>query len=432
MSTHRLTSRSPTIFPSAVLLLCAAAAGCQGEPAEGEEDTGEAELAAETPAQARAKEAKRLFEQETFGGNGRTCATCHSNGTGTISPEDVQARFAEDPNDPLFLHDGSDDFQGNGVTRILADATILVAVNLPPNLRLANDPTATSVVLRRGVPSTKDTPALDPVLMYDGRAPNLLDQANDAIHGHAQATIAPTADQLQMIAEHEKTEKFFTSSALRYHAIGAGPPPGLPAGVSPAQKRGRTWFEDVAVPIAINPNTPRNGLCRTCHTGVLLNQTNGKGWLPKAPFPTPPETTSCNQPATEATQVPAGRRFDSVLVAELNIGNHPTYNFLLELPNGAQVPLPPIADPGRALITGRFDRFPALDGDLFKFKIPSLRGVKKSAPYFHDNSAKTLEAVVDHYATFFALATDCNIDGDPPLLLTDQDKADLLAFLKLL
>ena len=32
-------------------------------------------------------EGRRLFERETFGGNGRTCETCHSQDTGTVSPE---------------------------------------------------------------------------------------------------------------------------------------------------------------------------------------------------------------------------------------------------------------------------------------------------------------------------------------------------------
>ena len=30
-----------------------------------------------------------LFEDATFGGNGRTCRTCHSRETGTVSPEDA-------------------------------------------------------------------------------------------------------------------------------------------------------------------------------------------------------------------------------------------------------------------------------------------------------------------------------------------------------
>jgi cytochrome c peroxidase len=31
----------------------------------------------------------------------------------------------------------------------------------------------------------------------------------------------------------------------------------------------------------------------------------------------------------------------------------------------------------------------------------SLRGIRNTAPYFHNNSAATLEAVVDHYIEFF-------------------------------
>jgi len=114
---------------------------------------------------------KRLFEREIFGGNGRTCLTCHSLETGTVSPADALKRFEASPTDPLFLHDGSDDGQGNGVSRILKDATILIEIPLPPNVTLKDDPTARSVTLRRGIPTTLNTPALDPVLMLDGRAP---------------------------------------------------------------------------------------------------------------------------------------------------------------------------------------------------------------------------------------------------------------------
>jgi hypothetical protein len=43
------------------------------------------------------RDGQQLFERETFGGNGRTCLTCHSRATGTVSPEDVQARFQSIP-----------------------------------------------------------------------------------------------------------------------------------------------------------------------------------------------------------------------------------------------------------------------------------------------------------------------------------------------
>ena len=35
---------------------------------------------------------KKLFEKETFGGNGRTCQTCHSKQTGTLGLADVQRK----------------------------------------------------------------------------------------------------------------------------------------------------------------------------------------------------------------------------------------------------------------------------------------------------------------------------------------------------
>ena len=67
--------------------------------------------------------------------------------TGTVSPADAQALFAKDPHAPLFLGDGSDDGHGNGVRRMLADATILVDVPLASNVRLVSDPTARTVTL---------------------------------------------------------------------------------------------------------------------------------------------------------------------------------------------------------------------------------------------------------------------------------------------
>ena len=44
---------------------------------------------------------KRLFERETFGGNGRTCGTCHTRRTGTLTLDDVQ-RIIE-KSDPTTL-----------------------------------------------------------------------------------------------------------------------------------------------------------------------------------------------------------------------------------------------------------------------------------------------------------------------------------------
>jgi cytochrome c peroxidase len=52
--------------------------------------------------------------------------------------------------------------------------------------------------------------------------------------------------------------------------------------------------------------------------------------------------------------------------------------------------------------------------------------VKKTAPYFHDNSAKTLEEVAAFYTNLFAT------NPDFPVQLTARDQADMVAYMKLL
>jgi cytochrome c peroxidase len=123
---------------------------------------------------------RRLFEEETFRGNGRTCLTCHSRETGTVSAEDARQRFAHDARAPLFLGDGSDDGEGNGVDRMLTHATVLVNVPLAENVKLAGDPTARTALVR-SIPTTINSPALDPVLMWDGRHHTLDAQAEAAL-----------------------------------------------------------------------------------------------------------------------------------------------------------------------------------------------------------------------------------------------------------
>ncbi len=322
------------------------------------------------------QDGKRLFERETFGGNGRTCLTCHSRDTGTVSPADALARFQKNPRDPLFLHDGSDDGQGNGVSRMLQDATILITIPLPSNVTLKDDPNARSVTLRRGIPTTLNTPALDPVLMLDGRAPTLMAQADDAIRGHAQNTQTPGATDLLRIAQFQVTDEFFSSRTLRDFARG-GLNPVLPQGNTDSEIRGRVFFEEVP----LDPANPKAGLCATCHSGPLLN-----------------EMGRFNPPVLR------GERFQSVGVSEFNFMGNPARTFIFD---GTTEVISP--DPGRALITGRLDDLDPDEVPLFNsvnaFKIPILRGVAKTAPYFHDNSSKTLEDVAAHYALFFNLIT---------------------------
>jgi cytochrome c peroxidase len=351
----------------------------------------------------RAKDGERLFTTETFGGNGRTCQTCHSAQTGTVSPQDARERLSKDYRDPLFVFDGSDDGKGNGFSRMLDEATILIEIPLPPTVRMGDDPKARSVVLARGIPTTLNTPALDIVLMLDGREPDLPTQALHAIERHAQATRRIPQPHLLRIAEFEKSDEFFSSPTLRRYAQG-GPAPMLPAGRTMSEIRGRRFFIDA-------PLTGDNkaGACAVCHSGPMLNQTNQFLPLP----------------------VPAGTRFQTANVSERDVRNRKR-PFIFTNADGTETTVW-TPDPGRALITGVIDGDPNADGAPFftslnSFKIPTLWGVKNTAPYFHDNSAMNLEGLVDHYAEFVFAPLP------PPFttIFTQQDKADMVAYLKLL
>jgi hypothetical protein len=346
-------------------------------------------------------EGERLFRKETFGGNGRTCETCHSRSTGTLAPADVMQLFLENPTNPLFLHDGLDDGV-SGISRIAEHATIRIVRPLPPNIRIAEDLSATSVVLLRGIPGTFNTPALDPALMYDLRARNLSDQALGAIHDHAQNTVEPTEEQLALIANFQRTDKRFFSSDELYDFARGGPAPVLPPGNTKPEQRGRLMF----VETEFTPGSTK-GICAQCHAGPMLNQTS--------PF---------------NFGAPPGARIANIGVSERNLLNLPVYTFLIDNGSGdvRTVTSPdlgiPLTNPRPPGVPPPFVRHPAFFAGFFK--IPSLWGVKKTAPYFHDNSAKTLEEVAAFYTNLFAN------NPDFPVQLTAQDEADMVAYLKLL
>ena len=74
--------------------------------------------------------------------------------------------------------------------------------------------------------------------------------------------------------------------------------------------------------------------------------------------------------------------------------------------------------------------------DKAKFKVTSLRNVELTPPYMHDGRFATLEEVVDHYnsgikssSTVDPTVENTRVTG---LMLSEQDKADLVAFLKTL
>ncbi len=115
-------------------------------------------------------------------------------------------------------------------------------------------------------------------------------------------------------------------------------------------------------------------------------------------------------------------------------------------PCGGPAPQPPCvtrlttSDPGRLLLTG----FPVAGGpgDIQHMDIPNLRGISRTAPYFMNNTAATLEEVLEHYKQFFKRVQVQNAAAPllttqpgvtPPVIdrpFTDAEIPALLAYLR--
>jgi cytochrome c peroxidase len=94
----------------------------------------------------------------------------------------------------------------------------------------------------------------------------------------------------------------------------------------------------------------------------------------------------------------------------------------------------PKTNTGIAEITGRPE-------DMGRFRAPSLRNVAVTAPYMHDGSIATLDEVIDHYAAggrTIPGGPNAGVGRDNPFksafvpgfMLTTEERADLIAFLK--
>lgn len=74
--------------------------------------------------------------------------------------------------------------------------------------------------------------------------------------------------------------------------------------------------------------------------------------------------------------------------------------------------------------------------DKAKFKVTSLRNIELTAPYMHDGRFSTLEEVVDHYNENIKVSPTLDpaleYTTQTGLMLSEQDKIDLIAFLKTL
>lgn len=140
------------------------------------------------------------------------------------------------------------------------------------------------------------------------------------------------------------------------------------------------------------------------------------------------------RPDTSPPWAPAVARGFNVGVAEANVhnlrftrdvgdGTFAPIVLPLAAEDGTLVPLEVEFDVGLAMTTGRVE-------DVGRFKVPQLRNLAAHPPYFHDNSAATIEEVVDYFCSD---AYNDSADGHRyPIHLSGQQRQDLVAFLEIL
>jgi cytochrome c peroxidase len=393
---------------------------------------------------------------QSLGTNGRSCGSCHQPADGwTIVPAHVQARFeATDGEDPIFrTNDGSNsptadvstvEARRSAYSMVLTKGLIRVGIGVPPNADFelidVDDPygyaSASELSLfRRPLPST-NLPFLATV-MWDGRQTfpgqsihfDLSDQANGATLGHAAAINSLTEAQREAIVKFE-TALFTAQSTDNAAGVlntqgGAGGPVilsqqpfyiGINDVLSPGfNARAFTLF-DAWQKLPASWRGPYTEAREAVARGQEIFNTRGftianvRGVNDALDLAALPGTcTTCHDTpnvGNHSTSLPLDL---GLTTAAMRTPDMPLYTFR----NKATRELVQTTDPGRALITGKWEH-------MSLFKGPILRGLAARAPYFHNGVAATLADVVEFYDRRFNIG------------LSAQEKSDLTAFLKAL
>src|SRR3954471_13450503 len=393
-------------------------------------------------------------------GNGRACADCHMpTDSLQLSPGSAEARFQllqwrrrsnPEADDPLFRPIDADDFRTNGDTaanfsNLRQNGLVRITLTLPPTIRLI-DPVTNALSNETTVDAWRSGPRVNNVALtgpdvsgpvwprdpnptggyqLDARITTLQEQALGALVNHAQIP-RPAQKLLDDLSSFQRT--LFTTPRVRALADavreGATALPDPDPPLNELEQQGKAVFERA---------------CSQCHGG------------PGQSTPVFP----VNRFSTVSSQCP--RPVDTVTPARFAFAECPprlarnarTYEIVLSVPTQGPTGIIPAgttvrrtsSDPGRALQTG-FVGGPGPFDDWDKFDVPGLRGLRATAPYFHNNSAATLEDVVDHYVQFFKRIEALTAPGAPasPAASTDgmhfdraprpEERAALLAYLR--
>ncbi len=372
-----------------------------------------------------------------LGGNGRACSDCHMDSENfQLTPAAAQARLAQmtktGVDDPLFRAIDANDFRVNGAaardfTNLTQNGLIRITIPLPANVKLLDcaeqvpcpasaRPTSETVAdVWRSVPSIFDAnitgpDGADPAwargpnqkggYQLDGRIDTLQNQALSALRNHAGTTFDPVPRFVDDLAAFQSTQ--FSSPRVKTLsdaiAKSASPLPDPDPVLNDLEMAGKVVF---------------NRACAQCH-GNLGGHPSGSTPILQGVQGTPTAlvryhdiATACPRPVDNVT--PA--RFSFAACSASQMKNVRTYEITNSgvapsgTPCGGPSPQPACvtrlttSDPGRLLLTG----YPVAGGpgDIQHMDIPNLRGIGRTAPYFMNNTAATLEEMLEHYKQFF-------------------------------
>ena len=391
-----------------------------------------------------------------IGGNGRSCADCHMPTENfQLSPAAAKVRFDallaeqvhnKNADDPLFRPVDADDFRTNGdsasdFSNLVENGLVRVTMPLPANVKLldpvSNLPLPQNFVdLWRAVQPIADVAITgpdgvlpihppgaprSPIMGFDPNGPNrqggyqsdarfgsLQEQARGALISHAEVTSEPDQALLDDLAAFEET--IFSSPRVEALALailaGATEFPNADPELNDLESQGRAVFTRA---------------CALCHGSASHpSTTTSDATIPRPVIRYHNIITAFPRPASDFAPGPA-RLQRNVQKYQVTLGNGTTTNITT-------------SDPGRLLLTGQI-------ADLGMMDMPNLRGIAKTAPYFHNNSAATLDEMLDHYQAFFARVARLNPAPLPPLLSSDgvtrdrafflpSERAALLAYLR--
>jgi cytochrome c peroxidase len=473
-------------LPAALVLfgaitIASCGGGNDGAPLMAVDSDGCTTESAQTPVDSGLCRGKANFHDRTLaglGGNGRACSDCHMDAENfQLTPAAAQARFAKMTatgiDDPLFRAIDADDFRVLGAaahdfTNLTQNGLVRVAIPLPANVKLLDcgatvpcpasaRPTAeTEADVWRAVPSIFDTSLTGPDgtdpswprgpnprggYQLDGRIDTLQNQALSALRNHAGTVVDPPAKFLDDLASFQSTQ--FSSSRVKAlsDAIAAGisPLPDPDPVLDSLEAAGKAVF---------------NRSCAQCHGNMgghpsgstpILQGTQGTA---TAIVRYHDIATACPRPVDNITPprysfAPcSASQMKNVRTYEItNSGVAPTGSACGgAAPQPACVTRITTSDPGRLLLTG----YPVAGGpgDIQHMDIPNLRGISRTAPYFMNNTAATLEEMLEHYKQFFKrvqvqnpaaplLTTQPGVT--PPVIdrpFTDAEVPALLAYLR--